>query len=195
MKVFTSRSWFAANINHRLVRKRNLVSLAIFLAVVATAVAAFLLRNTFTVSQAGYAGVAVTALIASGGLVIPMPALATACTAGALLNPWMVALIAGTAEGLGELTGYFLGYSGRGILNQGRLYLRLEAWMVRRGWLVLFLVALVPNPIFDVVGITAGALRYPVWRFLGLVWTGKTLKFGAIAYACTYSVSWLTGLF
>ena len=40
---------------------------------VAAAVAAFLLRNTFTVSQAGYAGVAVTALIASGGLVIPVP--------------------------------------------------------------------------------------------------------------------------
>ena len=66
--------------------------------------------------------------------------------------------------------------------------------MRRRGWLVLFLVSLVPNPIFDIVGIAAGALHYPVWRFLGLVWAGKILKFGGIAYACTYSAGWLTDL-
>lgn len=193
MRVFTPPVLLAARINIR--RKRNLVRLAVFLAVLGIAGAAFLLRNGFTFSQAGYAGVAITALIASGGLVVPVPALATACTVGVLLNPWVVALVAGTAESLGELTGYFLGYSGQGIVSQGRLYLRFETWMRRRGWLVLFLVSVIPNPIFDVVGIAAGALRYPVWRFLGLVWAGKTLKFGGLAYACTYSVDWFTGLF
>ncbi len=106
-----------------------------------------------------------------------------------------VALIAGSAGALDEMTGYFLGYSGRGIVNDSRLYRRMEGWMRRRGWVVLFLIALIPNPLFDLVGIAAGALRYPVWRFLIVVWVGKLLKFLTFAYACAYSVEWLTGLF
>ena len=201
MRIFSPPSLLAGAIGLTLKfkRKRNLVHLALFLAVLAAAGTAFLLRDSLTFAQAGYAGVAIAALIASGGLVVPIPALATACTAGALLNPWVVALIAGAAEGLGELTGYFLGYSGQGVvvrvLNHGSLYHRLEGWMRRRGWLALLLVSLVPNPVFDFVGIAAGALHYPVWRFLAVVWTGKILKFGGIAYGCTYGFAWLTGLF
>ncbi len=173
--------------------------LAIFLAVVTVAAAAILLHQYITenisIAQAGYAGVALTALVASGGLVIPVPALATACVVGALLNPWVVALVAGVAEGVGELTGYFLGYSGHTIMSRRRFYQRLEEWMRRRGWLVLFLVSLVPNPVFDVVGVAAGALRYPIWKFLVVVWAGKIIKFGGIAYACTYSAGWLLKYF
>ncbi|PKB65489.1 MAG: hypothetical protein BZY80_00245 [SAR202 cluster bacterium Io17-Chloro-G2] len=180
-------------------RRYNLWRLAIFVAVVAVAATAILLHQyiaeNITIAQAGYAGVALTALVASGGLVIPVPALATACTVGALLNPWIVALVAGGAEGVGELTGYSLGYSGQGIVSQRPFFTRLEGWMRRRGWLVLFLVALVPNPVFDVVGVAAGALRYPLWKFLAVVWAGKIIKFGAIAYACTYSASWLMDFF
>ena len=178
----------AGNLNRG--RRDNLLRLAIFLAVLAVAATAVLLRQNITFTQAGYAGVALTALVASGGLVIPVPALATACAVGALLNPLVVALVAGVAEGVGELTGYFLGYSGHTIMGRRRFYQRLEAWMGRRGWLVLFLVSLVPNPVFDVVGVAAGALRYPIWRFLVVVWAGKIIKFGAIAYACTLSIDW-----
>ena len=48
---------------------------------------------------------------------------------------------------------------------------------------------------FDVAGIAAGALRYSLWKFLGVVWIGKLMKFLIIAYACTYSIEWLTGVF
>ena len=122
-------------------------------------------------------------------------ALATACTAGALLNPLYVGLIAGSAGTLGELTGYYLGYSGQGVVEGNRFYVKTEGWMRRRGLLLLFLVSLIPNPFFDVVGIAAGALRYPIWRFLGVVLVGKGMKFLIFAYACAYSVEWLTELF
>jgi len=193
MRLIRQTATQAVHINWR--RRDNQLRLAAILAVAVVAAAAILLRQNITFSQAGYAGVALTALVASGGLVIPVPALATACAAGALLNPWIVALVAGGAEGIGELTGYYLGYSGRGILSGRALYIRIEDWMRRRGWLALFLVSLVPNPIFDFVGIAAGALRYPLWRFLIVVWTGKIIKFGAIAYACTYGAGWLLEFF
>ena len=174
---------------------KNLLRLSIFLAVLGIMGTAFLLHEKLSLDQAGYAGLGLTVLLASGGLVLPIPSLATACAAGALLNPFYVGLVAGSAGTLGELTGYSLGYSGRGVLDRSRFYQRMEGWMRRRGWLLLFLVALIPNPIFDVVGIAAGALRYPLWRFLLVVWVGKLLKFVAIAYSCAYGIDWMTDLF
>ena len=174
---------------------QTLLRLGLFLVVVGLALAAFFLREQLTFHQVGYAGLALTVIVASGGLVLPVPALATACTAGALLNPLYVGLIAGSAGTLGELTGYYLGYSGQGVLEGNRFYVKMEGWMRRRGLLLLFLVSLIPNPFFDVVGIAAGALRYPIWRFLGVVLVGKGMKFLIFAYACAYSVEWLTELF
>ncbi len=174
---------------------QNLLRLVVFLAVLVIVGLAIFLRDKIDFDQAGYAGLALTVLVASGGLVLPVPALAAACTAGVPLDPLYVALVAGSAGTLGELTGYFLGYSGRGVLNKSRLYVRLERWTRRRGWLVLFLFALIPNPIFDVVGIAAGALRYPLWRFLAIVFAGKLGKFLAVAFACKESIGWLRDVF
>ena len=179
----------------RQLTSENLLRLGAFLAVIAVVALAVTFRDKVNLEDIGYVGLAVTVLIATGGLVLPVPSLATACAAGILLEPPYVALVAGSAGAVGELTGYFLGYSGRGVLDKSRLYQRMEDLMRRRGWLVLFLVALIPNPIFDFVGIAAGALRYPVWRFLAVVWAGKVLKFLTLGYACANSVNWLTGLF
>ena len=179
----------------RALTAENLLRLGIFLAVVVAVALALTFRDRVPLDQVGYLGLGLTVLIASGGLVLPVPSLATACAAGILLEPPYVALVAGSAGAAGELTGYFLGYSGRGVLDRSRLYQRMEGWMRRRGWLVLFLMSLIPNPIFDFVGIAAGALRYPLWRFLAVVWTGKFLKFLALSYACLHSVGWVTDLF
>ena len=173
----------------------TLIRVGIVLTVLAASAAALLLRDQLTPTQAGYGGVALASLIASAGLIIPVPALGAVCAASVFLNPALLGLVAGTSESVGELTGYFLGYSGRDMLRRSRLYNRLEPLVRRRGWLPLFLVSLVPNPIFDIVGIAAGALRYPILGFLGIVWAGKTLKFMTFAYACRYGIAWLTEVF
>ena len=183
----------AARIDWR--KPENLIRLAILALVLSAIVAALLLRNSFGATEVGYGAVALSSLVASAGLVIPVPALATACATAIFLNPFIVGIIAGSAETAGELSGYYLGYTGRDVLSRSRIYKRIEGWMRRRGWLLLFLVSIVPNPIFDVVGIAAGALRYPVWGFLAVVWVGKTLKYLLFAYACDAGSDWLTGLF
>lgn len=175
-------------------KPENLVRLGILAVVVAAIVAALLLRGSFDATQVGYGAVALSALVASAGLLIPVPALATACATAIFLSPFLVGIIAGTAETAGELSGYYLGYTGREALSRSRIYRRLENWMRRRGWLLLFLVSVVPNPIFDIVGIAAGALGYPILGFLAVVWTGKVLKFLIFAYACAAGSDWLTGL-
>ena len=177
-------------------RNRGLaLRLAILIAVVAIVVIATLLRGSFDLEKVGYGAVALSVLVASGGLVVPVPALAISCTTATFLNPLYIGLIAGTAGTVGELSGYLLGFTGHGVINESRLYIRLESWMRRRGGLVLFLLAMVPNPIFDVAGIAAGALRYPVWKFLSVVWAGKLVKFLGLAYGCAQGVAWVSDLF
>ncbi len=174
---------------------KNIIRVAILSVVILFVVAALLLRDNFGASQVGYGAVALSSFVASAGLVIPVPALATACATAIFLNPFLVGIIAGSAETTGELSGYYLGYTGHDALAKSRLCQRMEQWMRRRGWLLLFVVSLVPNPVFDVVGIAAGALRYPIGGFLAVVWVGKVVKFLVFSYACTAGADWLTGVF
>ncbi len=63
------------------------------------------------------------------------------------------------------------------------MYQRLVAWMERRGGITIFVLSVIPNPFFDLAGIAAGTLRYPLWRFLLFCWLGKTLKTTLVAWA------------
>lgn len=179
--------------------KRLLLSwpgrIAIVVFAAGVSAAGYLLYDRVDPARLGYGAVAAAVLVASGGLVVPVPALAITCGSAAFLHPAAVAVIAGLAGTLGELTGYFLGYSGSDAVRRGRFYARVESWMRRRGWLLLFIISAVPNPLFDLAGIAAGVLRYPLWRYLLAVGLGKQVKFFMVAYACRYSLAGLKEVF
>jgi membrane protein YqaA with SNARE-associated domain len=130
----------------------------------------------------GYLGVFASTLLASGGLVVPVPAVAVIFTSGAFLNPLVVGLVAGLAAALGELTGYLLGYSGQGTSQKSRLYVPAQRWLASHGFATVFVLSLIPNPAFDVAGIAAGALRFPLWQFWLACFLGKSLRCIGIAY-------------
>ena len=132
----------------------------------------------------GYPGVFLLSFLGSVSMVLPVPGLLSLCGAGALLNPYVAGILAGVGESIGELSGYAVGYGGKAVVQEHALYRRVRVWMGRRGALVIFLVSLIPNPVVDVVGIAAGATRFPLSRFLGIVLVGKVLKGLSIAYAC-----------
>ena len=194
---FLGREFSLSDTKTRLAQRDpdTLRRVAIFAAVVAAVACAIVFRDAFISRQAGYGAVGLIVLVGSAGLVIPVPALAVTCTTSTFLNPAAVAVIAGIAGTVGELTGYFLGHSGRGLIDQSRFYQKVEYWVRKRGWLLLFVISAVPNPVFDVAGIAAGALRYPLWRFMLAVGLGKQVKFFMIAYACHYSLQGLKGVF
>jgi membrane protein YqaA with SNARE-associated domain len=128
-----------------------------------------------------YLGVFLVTLITTGGLVLPVPYLAIILKASTFLNPIAVALAAGMAASIGELTGYLLGYSGRELVGSGRWERAAEHWMQRHGFLSIAVFAFIPNPAFDAAGLAAGALRYAVWRFMLACFVGKTAKFALVA--------------
>jgi uncharacterized membrane protein YdjX (TVP38/TMEM64 family) len=70
----------------------------------------------------------------------------------------------------------------------------MRRWMERRGFLTVLVLSAIPNPLFDLAGITAGALHYPVGRFLLACWIGKTAKSLVLAYLGSYSVGFIEPL-
>jgi membrane protein YqaA with SNARE-associated domain len=55
---------------------------------------------------------------------------------------------------------------------------------------VLFLIAAGPLPV-DVAGLVAGALRIPWWRFMLIVWMGKTIKYVVLMVLASFGIQWL----
>ena len=46
---------------------------------------------------------------------------------------------------------------------------------------MIFVLAVVPNPVFDLAGVAAGVLRMPVLSYLAAAATGKVIKNIAVA--------------
>lgn len=144
-------------------------------------------------TRLGYAGAFLTSLISSASIFLPIPGLPIIFALGGTLpSPWLVGLIAGLGDTIGELTGYLAGYTGRVIVEDRVHYRRLVARMRRYGPMVIFVLAAIPNPTFDLAGIAAGVLRIPLGRFLVACWLGKTLKTTLIALAGAGLLPWLT---
>jgi len=129
----------------------------------------------------GYAGIFLLSLAANATIILPAPGWLIPIAAGSALNPLLVGLVAGTGQTLGELTGFLAGASGRIILEDRERYERVSALARRYGLWIFVVLGFVPNPLFDLAGITAGALRIPVLAFLGATWVGKTAR--AILFA------------
>ena len=178
----------------RLQRRLQVALLILALALIGGVSALLLLSGSLSdIESLGYPGVFLLSFLGSFAMVLPVPGLIAVCGAGGIeLNPLLVGLLSGTGETIGEISGYGLGYSGRGVFENSRfrgIIDKLEVWMKRRGTLVLFLVSVIPNPVFDLVGIAAGGARFPVARFFGIVFVGKTLKGVLVASTCFYGVT------
>jgi membrane protein YqaA with SNARE-associated domain len=157
--------------------------------VLGVSVAIFAFRDQFAeLAAVGYPGIFLVSLLSSATIILPAPSLALVFAMGSALPPLFVGLAAGAGEALGELTGYAAGFAGGTVIQDYQTYKRLAAWMERRGGITVFVLSVVPNPVFDLAGIAAGTLRYPLWRFLLFCWAGKTLKTMLVAWAGSQSI-------
>jgi uncharacterized membrane protein YdjX (TVP38/TMEM64 family) len=170
-------------------RRLTVVRVLTALAVVASLVAALVFRDHLQeLERYGYAAVFLVGLVSNATLILPVPGLAVSSVLGSVFNPWIVGLVAGIGQALGELTGYMAGYSGQTWVDDHPRYDRLVGWMQQYGVFTIFLLALLPNPLFDVAGMIAGLLRLPVWKFLLSCVVGKVIKNALFAVAGSYGI-------
>ena len=185
--------WLATN-------RSVLIRFSLFAFVVVFVIVGIVLwtTNSLTLENAGYGGVWIISFIAAGSIFLPVPGPAAVCVAAVPdfgLNPLAIGIISASAEALGEMTGYIAGLSGRSLLQKHRLYPRVQSLVQRRGGLILFFGSIIPNPLFDVIGIAAGSVAYPIKKFLIVVFFAKAIKSTSIAYACFLGIDWIQGYF
>jgi membrane protein DedA with SNARE-associated domain len=109
------------------------------------------------------------------------------------LNIAWAALVGGTGGTLGEISAYWLGREGRAVIdteNSDR-YRTAEKWMGRYGGLTIVAFAFIPILIFDLAGIAAGAVKYPVKRFFFFCWIGRVPRAGIEYYLGASLFDWI----
>jgi membrane protein DedA with SNARE-associated domain len=106
-----------------------------------------------------------------------------------------VGLLGGTGMALGEVTAYVAGSVGSEVVvdqdikapkSVRRLVERVIHWvdwlMDHYGFATLLVLSAIPNPTFELAGITAGASRMNFWRFMLAVLIGKNIRGLTLAF-------------
>ena len=168
-------------------RKRLIVPLLTLLFIIVISVGLFFYgRNPETLARLrnyGYLGAFLISLVLNASILLPgivLPILSGLgiffySTTG-ILGPIAVGLAGGAGAAIGEIVGYMAGFSGRGIVENRKLYERLTGWVKRWGSIAIFIFSLVPL-FFDLVGLAAGVLRFPLWKFILICWLGRTVLY------------------
>ena len=145
--------------------------------------------------QYGYLGAFIISIFGGATIIAPIPMTPVIFALGTVMKPafapYMGPVFVGIAAGLGETIGglaiYMTGYGGGTALHdmkEGKVksgYQRMMGWVQRRGTLTIFVLSAAPL-FFDLAGIAAGALRFPVWKFFLACWLGRTLLYLVIAW-------------
>lgn len=143
----------------------------------------FLLKDKIVYLQnLGYIGIFLLSLLGNATVILPLPAILTAFVGGAFLNPFLVGIVSSLGATFGELTGYMAGLGGEEFVKNDPKFQKVNHWMDKYGLWAIFVLAAIPNPLFDLAGIVAGASKIPVYKYLVVVWLGKFIKFVTIAY-------------
>lgn len=163
--------------------KDRLVRIAIIVGAIAFTVIMIYNRHQIRkFGSLGYPGIFLIAMLSSATVFVPLPGIMFTTAMGAVFNPLWVALAAGTGAGLGEISGYLVGFSGRELVNKTAWHERVEGWIKKYGVWVIILFASIPNPAFDFVGFTAGVLKMPIWQFIIGAVIGNIIKMLLFAY-------------
>lgn len=165
-----------------------------FVAAVVVGAAAFYISSQLDfLGEWGYAGAFLAALVSSATVIMPAPGWAVVMGMASRMNPVLLGAAAGVGSAIGELTGYMVGYSGRMIVSKEKLpeYRRQKRWLKNADMAALFVLAALPNPVFDIAGIASGALRIPLRKFLLAVALGKIVKFIGVAYLGNFATAYI----
>ena len=149
----------------------------------------------------GYASVFLMNLASTATFFFPVPGLTAAAQAliategDSARFPWLVGVLGGLGMAVGEVTAYYAGYLGSELARGRELWgpaalkrflnrvLAGVHWMIDNwGFPTLFVLSAIPNPLFEIAGITAGSLRMPFRQFFVAVTAGKIVRGLLLAY-------------
>jgi len=133
----------------------------------------------------GILGIAIFNFVSSSTLFFPAPGIVATGIGGALYNPILVALASSVGSTLGESVGFIFGHSSRKITHPRDHTFMESLYRIihhKHGSILIAVLAFIPNPFFDAVGIAAGLALYPLRKFLMIVFIGRFARDIIVAY-------------
>ena len=151
----------------------------LFLALIVTgSILIFVYRERLNFNPSyGYLGLFAICLVCNATVLAPAPGILVVMTASVILNPYLAVLVGATGTTCGEMVGYLTGRAGKNLSQMDGQKKHKLVERIRNGklWLV-FLAALLPLPIFDVIGLAAGYFKMKWYKFAIACFFGKLLK-------------------
>ncbi|MDR1421985.1 MAG: VTT domain-containing protein [Coriobacteriales bacterium] len=156
-------------------------NIAFIVLIVAGSVLAYVFQDRLTYFEGlGYFGVLTLCFLCNATVFAPAPSLAVVMSAATFLNPVAVALMGAAGSTLGETMGYLAGMAGRNVKQietpKNKVLCKLIDLLKGGRQRVIFTMAAIPLPLFDIVGFASGYLKVSFWRFITLCFLGKLLK-------------------
>ena len=180
----------------------SLAAIAVFAVSLAVAFIVLGLGEDDITGGWGYPMLWVISGLRASSVILPIPGSGLTIAAGALMEPlWgipvpiAVGVTAGSAESLGEFTGYWAGVNGGKLMEGRRLYELIRRWIQKAPFPTMFVMSFAPSPVFDIAGLAAGAARVPIRIFFPAVLMGKILRGTAMGAAGFYASDFLLDLF
>jgi membrane protein YqaA with SNARE-associated domain len=170
---------------------KKILSILFIFVIIAISVCIFVFREKIQhLGSIGYLGVLLICFVCNATVLAPAPSLAVVVSAALALNPVLVALAGAIGTTLGEAVGYAAGYMGKNIIDFENN--KLARGVKKYGALAIFLFALLPLPLFDIVGVAAGYLRIRVYQFFIACFLGKFIKMLVYALGANHFVKYIT---
>ncbi len=142
---------------------------------------AFLYRNKLgQFKKYGYLGIFIISAIGNVAILSPSAPMISAL-GGTIYHPILSGLITALGAVTGELLSYFIGASTHNYIPDSKWNTNITEFMKTNGSATIFIMSIIPNPFFDLAGITAGATNFPLWKFIFFSFFGKWIKFTIFA--------------
>lgn len=166
---------------------RKVFEIILVVFIIGLSVTIFLMRDKIqNVSEVSYLGLILLCFIANATVLLPAPSLMIAASCALIMNPWLVALCAALGSSLGEFVGYAFGTVTEDLSPKFKKFLDKLTSKIHNQTLIVFILAVLPLPLFDVVGIYSGGTKMNLIKFFLACFVGKFIKM--LVYTRIYDI-------
>lgn len=162
-----------------------LIDIVILFIVLLFGVAAFFATDLMKqYASITYVSILFICFLSNATVLLPAPSTLIVLEYALILNPILVAICGGLGAALGEITGFLVGHHSKQIINKStrhtnrisRFFKWLETKFNKHPYIIVFVFSVIPLPLFDFIGILAGAVKLNPMKFFCATLLGKIIK-------------------
>ena len=176
--------------NQKDIRLRIIGIVAVVVIVALTIYAYSMREQIVALRRYGYLGIWLIEFIANASVLLPIPGSLVTAAMIPLLHSPLLAIVASNAAAVGELTAYMAGLGGSTMIENANWYERVKKSISKYGGVTIFVLAAIPNPLFDTAGLAAGALRMNALQFFLWCWLGKFINRAVLVFGGAAFLHW-----